>query len=231
MDEPQYLALIRHGKTLANVEIEKATSALYYAITGSDKTVGLTSQGELDCLRAGRILAKVFPPTFQLKRIWQSEFLRVWQSTDTICGCFPYPIERLVDKRFNKRSYGVFWNLSYEGVRVLHPGEDEIFRRLGVLKYRPPGGENYFDLFERVDEVAETEINNFEGNQAVVGHSAVILAMRRRLEGLSDLEVVRQYEMLSIPNGYVILYRRESRSSPWKRVHIADLIFGDELRV
>lgn len=231
MDEPQYLVLIRHGKTFANVEIEKNTSGLYYAICGSDKTVGITTQGELDCLRAGMILARLFPMTFPLKRVWLSEFLRIWQSADTICGCIPYPIERVVDKRFNKRGYGIFWNLTYEGVRVLHPGEDEIFRRLGVLKYRPPGGENYFDLFERIDEVKEIEIDTFEGNQAIIGHSAVLLALRRRLEGLSDLEVVRQYEMLSIPNGYVILYRRESRTAPWKRVYIADLLYGDEIRM
>ena len=227
MDEAQYLALVRHGESYANVEIAKASDGLYYAISGSDRDVGITPTGELDCMRAGTILARLFPRSFPISRIWNSEFRRIWQSSALIRGHLPYQVETVIDERLNKRSYGRFWNLTYEGVRVLHEHEDSIYKALGPLKYRPPEGENFYDLFERVDELMLTDLNQTAGNQLVVGHSAVLLAMQRRLEGLSDMEVVRQYEGIAIPNGYVMLYRRERTDQPWKRVHIADYLYGE----
>lgn len=227
MDEAQYLALVRHGESFANVEIAKASDGLYYAISGSDRDIGITPNGELDCSRAGRILSRLFPSSFPISRVWNSEFRRIWQSTARIREFLPYRLETVIDKRLNKRSYGRFWNLTYEGVRVLHEHEDGIYKALGPLKYRPPEGENFYDLFERVDEFMLTDLNETRGNQLVVGHSAVLLAMQRSLEGLPDLEVVRQYEEVSIPNGYVLLYRRERRDQPWKRVYIADYLHGE----
>jgi broad specificity phosphatase PhoE len=227
MDEAQYLALVRHGESFANVEIAKASGGLYYAISGSDRDVGITPAGELDCLRAGSILARLFPRSFPISRLWNSEFRRIWQSSDLIRAHLPYQVSTVIDKRLNKRSYGRFWNLTYEGVRVLHEHEDSIYKALGPLKYRPPEGENFYDLFERVDQFMRTDLNETPGNQLVVGHSAVLLAMQRSLEGLSDIEVVRQYENVAIPNGYVMLYRRARSNQPWKRVQIADYLHGD----
>lgn len=227
MGEAQYLALVRHGESFANVEIAKASNGLYYAISGSDKDIGITTGGEWDADRAGNILARLFPPSFPIVRVWNSQFRRIWQTTDRITARLAYPVETVIDKRLDKRSYGRFWNLTYEGVRVLHEHEDSIYKALGPLKYRPPEGENFYDLFERVDEFMLDELNASTGNQLIVGHSAVLLAMQRRLDGLNDLEVVRQYEEISIPNGYVLLYRREGRDQPWKRVFVSDFLRGD----
>lgn len=227
MDEVQYLALARHGKSYANEEIEKCKGGLYYAISGSDREIGITPAGEWDCLRAGLILARLFPSAFPIARIWQSEFRRIQQSSSNIATCLPYAVDVEIDKRLNKRSYGRFWNLTYEGVHVLHPREHEIYTALGPLKYRPPEGENFYDLFERVDDFMFHDLAGSCGNQLVVGHSAVLLSMQRHLDGLKDLEVVRQYETIGIPNGYVMLYRRLGKNKPWTRVFISDYLRGD----
>lgn len=227
MNEPQYLALVRHGKSYANVEIEKAPGGLYYAISGSDREIGITPEGEWDSERAGRLLARLFPSHFPLARVWHSEFRRIVQSSSIIADCLEYALPVVVDKRLNKRSYGTFWNLTYKGVHVLHRHEHDIFNRLGPLKYRPPQGENFYDLFERVDDCMFSSLNESDGNQLVVGHSAVLLAMQRHLDGLADMDVVHQYETIAIPNGYLMLYRRQNKNSPWKRVFISDYLFGD----
>lgn len=227
MDEPQYLALVRHGKSYANVEIEKTPGGLYYAISGSDRDVGITPDGEWDSERAGRILARLFPSHFPIAHTWHSEFRRIDQSSSIIETCLGYPLRPVVDRRLNKRSYGTFWNLTYKGVHVLHRHEHDIFNALGPLKYRPPQGENFYDLFERVDDFMFCDMNETDGNQLVVGHSAVLLAMQRHLDGMPDMDVVHQYETIAIPNGYVMLYRRANKKSPWKRVFISDYLFGD----
>jgi len=227
MDEAQYLALVRHGESFANVEIAKAADGLYYAISGSDKEVGITANGECDSVRAGNILARLFPKHFPIARLWNSEFRRIKQTSSRIESCLDYSVETVVDKRLNKRSYGRFWNLTYHGVHVLHPHEHEIYGALGPLKYRPPEGENFYDLFERAEDFLFTDLDASQGNQVVVGHSAVILGLQRKLDGMDDMEAVRQYEMISIPNGYVLLYRRASRTAPWKRVFVSDFLVGE----
>ena len=49
-------------------------------------------------------------------------------------------------------------------------------------------------------------------------HSVVVLAFMRALEGLSDAEVMRQYEDIALPNGAVILYERTAEDPVWRRV-------------
>lgn len=227
MNEPQYLALVRHGKSFANVEIEKTQGGLFYAISGSDREIGITPEGEWESERAGGILARLFPSHFPISHVWHSEFRRIDQTSSLIARCLGYPIHPIVDKRLNKRSYGSFWNLTYQGVHELHRHEHDIFNALGPLKYRPPEGENFYDLFERVDDFMFSTLNQVTGNQLVVGHSAVLLAMQRQLDGLPDLDVVDLYETVSMPNGYVMLYRRDNNTSPWKRVFLSDYLVGD----
>src|SRR5690606_27465247 len=120
LGEAQYLALVRHGESSGTVEIARAGNGLYYAISGSDKDIGFTTGGEWDADRAGNILARLFPPSFPIVRVCNSQFRRIWQTTDRISARLAYPVETVIDKRLDKRSYGRFWNLTYEGVRVLH---------------------------------------------------------------------------------------------------------------
>ncbi len=227
MNETQYLALVRHGESFANVEIQKTAGGLYYAVSGSDRDIGITPDGERDCQRAGRILARLFPRHFPIKTFWHSQFRRIWQSSSVIESCLDYPVTAVIDARLNKRGYGRFWNLTYKGVHELHRHEHDIFGALGPLKYRPPEGENFYDLFERVDPFLFSTLNQSDGNQVVIGHSAVILAMQRHLDGLSDMEVVYGYENVVIPNGYVMLYRRDNKNSRWKRVFLSDYLIGE----
>lgn len=224
---PQYLALVRHGESFANILTERPTDALYYEVSGSDKNVDITPRGVEQIEHRGDMLRRLFPARNPIQTAHISEFLRVRRSGSIIKGKLGYRVETLTDARLNKRSYGKFWNLTYRGVKTLHPDEFEIFKSLGPMKYRPPGGENYFDLFERVEDYLDSVINPSNGHQLLVGHLVVILAFQRLLEGLSESEVVRQYERVLLPNGHVILYVRQSPTSGWKRAYVSDLLSGE----
>jgi Fructose-2,6-bisphosphatase len=223
---PQYFALVRHGESFANILTERPTDALYYEVSGSDKNVDITPRGVEQIEHRGNMIHRLFPAENPVQTVHISEFKRVRRSGCIIKKKLGYRVDTLTDARLNKRSYGKFWNLTYRGVKTLHPEQFEIFKSLGPMKYRPPGGENYFDLFERVEEYLDSVINPSSGHQLLVGHLVVILAFQRLLEGLPDSEVVRQYERVLLPNGHVILYVRESPTSGWKRAYVSDLLSG-----
>ncbi|MBZ0185869.1 MAG: histidine phosphatase family protein [Candidatus Obscuribacterales bacterium] len=216
--------MVRHGQSFANVCTEKPTTDFFYEVSGSDVSVGITPLGNSQSDYSGHLLSRIFPKINPITTIRVSEFARIKQSAARIIAALPYRPEVVEDVRLNKRSYGIFWNMTYAGVENLHRDQFTIYRQLGALKYRPPQGENYFDLFERTDEFFDTTLNASRGHQVIVGHSAAILAMRRRLDGLSADEVVRQYNTNCIPNGYVFLYRREHPLAAWQPVSVHDRI-------
>lgn len=220
----QVLALVRHAHSFANQEIEKPAQGHYYAISGSDKSVGITEKGLRQCDGAGNLLAQLFPDSNPVEAIWSTDYARTEITADGVAKYLPYTPRRLVDSRLNKREYGIFWNMTYLGVEELHPEEFRLYKELGPVKYRPPLGENYHDLFERTQEFVHETLNQTSGHQMIVGHSASLLAMMRELEGLSEEEVVRQYHCVLIPNGYILLYARENTSSPWIRTTLVELL-------
>ena len=225
MNQKQYLALVRHFHSLANQETEKPAEGYYYKLSGSDKTVGLSARGIEQSIPGGDLLAQLFPSSNPVDIVRVSQFFRTENSAERMITRLPYSPEIVVNQRLNKRDYGHFWNMTYRGVEHLHPDQFAIYKALGALKYRPPGGENYFDLFERTATFCRQTLNPFEGNQVIVGHSASLLAIIREIEGLADDEVMRQYNCVSIPNGYIVLYSRNSKNEKWQRESVAETIW------
>jgi broad specificity phosphatase PhoE len=215
----EYLTLVRHGETLPNVLIEQQAEGLFYEVSGSDETVTLTDNGVGQIVSVGKWLAKLFPKNNPIARILVSGFKRTHQSADHIDAQLPYTPTRKEDRRFDKRSYGDFWNITYRGVQELYPDEYARFLSEGPLRYCPPNGENYPKLFTRVSE-ALAEVSKVSGNQLIVCHLVVFLAIQRELEGHADEHVHSSYEASALPNGYVRLYKRENANEPWQPVDL-----------
>lgn len=221
--DSQYLVLVRHGLSLANVHMTQPTDAHYYEVSGSDLLVALTEEGRAQSTQAGRRVARVFSKRRRFKALRLSPFKRVVESTDLIAAELGYSVDRKEDPRLKKRSYGVFWNVSYKGVEELFPEEHERFKAEGDLLYRPPEGENYFDVFERVEDFIDEEANAEDaGNLLVVTHSVVMLSFQRTLGGLPDDEVVRQYHDVSLPNGAILVFKREHQGDSWSNWQAVD---------
>ncbi len=225
--DDQYLVLVRHGLSLANVHMTQPTDSHYYEVSGSDLQVALTEKGREQAKEAGRKLARVFSKKRRFKALRHSPFMRVVESTDLIEAELGYSLDRKEDSRLKKRSYGIFWNVSYKGVEELFPEEHERFKAEGDLLYRPPEGENYFDVFDRIDDFIVEEANSDDaGNLLVVTHSVVMLGFQRELGGLSDDEVVRQYHDVSLPNGAILVFKRKHQGDSWSKWEPVDF---DEL--
>ncbi len=215
----EYLALVRHGETLPNILVEQQAQGLFYEVSGSDETVTLTEFGVEQIVSVGKWLAKLFTKDNPLARILVSGYKRTHQSAYHIESQLPYKPGRKEDRRFDKRSYGDFWNITYRGVQELHPEEYERFLQEGPLLYCPPGGENYPQLFARVSE-GLADVTKASGNHLIVCHLVVFLAIQRELEGHEDEHVHERYEASALPNGHVRLYKREHADEPWQPVDL-----------
>lgn len=205
----QFLLLVRHGESHSNKKLSEESDGLYYSTAGSDQSVGLTDDGRRQSRSVADRVKEALPAGSSIDIVWRNRFERVRVSADLLIEELGIQPEVREDGRIEKRSYGEFWNLTYRGVRELHPAEYELFLQQGAIDYRPPGGENYHDLFERVGEFIADSVSRQPGNHLVVTSSAVVLAVRRLLAFLPDEEVVRQYEAVALANGHVDVYVRE----------------------
>ncbi len=222
---PQHLVLVRHGQSAANAALKSETDALYYydhSNSSSDREVPLTALGVRQVSECGSRLARVFPPEAPLQRILLSPYWRIRQTVDGIVHELAYKPEQAEDERLSKRNYGAFWNLTYKGLAELFPEEYARLVDEGLLSYRPPGGENYFDLFSRFADFYQHELAEATGNLLVATHSVGILALQRLLEGLPDEDVVRLYEGTALANGHMQIYERRAPDLPWQRCLLPD---------
>lgn len=220
MRKRQLLAVSRHGHSDANAALaEESEDALYYSVAGCDRNVGLTRLGVMQGTASGDIIRGLLTPDDDpFESVFCTRFRRVRRSTNLIVKRLPNKPKVKPDNRLNKRLYGDFWNLTRRGVELLHPDEWLRYQAEGDFLYRPPNGENYPDLFHRVDDFIADEVTESSGNILVVTHSVVVLAFMRALEGLSDAEVVQMYEDITLPNGVVVLYERTAENPVWKRI-------------
>lgn len=220
MRKRQLLAVSRHGHSDANAALEQeAEDALHYSVAGCDRNVGLTRLGEKQGTASGVIIRGLLTDDdAPFTKVRCTRFRRVQRAARLIVNELPNKPKIRTDDRLNKRLYGDFWNLTRRGVQVLHPAEWDLYQKQGDFLYRPPNGENYPDLYARVDNYVDEEIDPSTENMIIVTHSVVALALMRRFEGLSDDEVVRMYEEQTLANGVVILYERTPEVPVWKRI-------------
>jgi probable phosphoglycerate mutase len=228
----QYLVVVRHGRTLANVLTARPTSEHFYPMVGSDQALGLTDTGVFQAKAAGIRLSWLFARGMPLKTIDCSTFLRTQTTAEIISHHLPYDVDIVSDERLSKRSYGDFWNITYAGVEALYPGEHKLFSEQGEFLYRPPNGENYPDLLFRVNDYLEEKVKNVAGNRCIVTHSAVCLAIEKAICKISDKELLARYNGHQVDNGEITIYWRKAVGEPWKkcpewwyrlRCYIADL--------
>jgi broad specificity phosphatase PhoE len=216
LKQHRYVVLARHAESEANRNLKKTSCGLYYSLCGSDPEVPLTANGAEQAAALGRRLAKLFPPSQKLHRVIENRYLRVNRTTDGVLENIGYDLVRETAADLEKRRYGQFWNLTRHGVRLLHPAEWERYEREGDLHYRAPGGgENYFDVFRRVDRFIDDRLTKSDENLLIITSSVVKLSFRRRFDGLSDAEVLRLYEEMAVPNADILIYRQGADGS-WR---------------
>jgi probable phosphoglycerate mutase len=179
------LLLIRHGQSTSNVAFPRADAdgLLESGLTGRDADVELTELGVRQAERIGRWLRTrdqlpevvITSPYLRAKETW-----RIAAAASGRDLPLPTTDDRLVD-----RLLGDLEMLTRAAIAKRFPDEPGRLTTAGEYHYRPPDGETFGDIAERLTSFLN-DINGAHVGQrvAVVAHDAIVLMARAVIEQL-----------------------------------------------
>jgi probable phosphoglycerate mutase len=181
------LLLIRHGQSTANVAFPRADAdgLLESGLTGRDTDVELTELGVRQAEAIGRWLGTL-PPDRLPQVVITSPYLRAketWRIAAEVSGRhLPAPT---TDNRLVDRLLGDLEMLTRAAIAKRFPDEPGRLTSAGEYYYRPPGGESFGDIAERLTSfLADLNRDHAGERVAVVAHDSVVLTMRAVIERL-----------------------------------------------
>lgn len=220
---PSVLWLVRHGESAANV----AGLAAYVArhpqvdLPTRDADIPLSARGERQARALGRWLAER-PARERPTVVLTSPYARAFDTARLIVeagGAASGPAfgvdDLVLDERVREKELGLFHNLTRYGIEERHP-EQWAFRQLvGPFYYRPPNGESWADVVQRLRGVFESMLVQYAGERVmVVCHQLVIYCARYVLEGMTEAQVVALAREHDVANCSVTTYERTPSGAP-----------------
>jgi broad specificity phosphatase PhoE len=190
---PEALWLVRHGESEGNVAdvAARKAGAARLDLDVNDIDVELSPLGEDQARALGDRLAQLSEaerPT----AVVVSPYRRARQTTDiALAAAGLQDLPTTVDERLRDREQGILDRLTATGIRDRFPEEAERRRYVGKFWYRPPGGESWADVAQRV-RAALTDLRlDHDGDRVLlVAHDVPILLARYVLEHLDVGDVL-----------------------------------------
>jgi broad specificity phosphatase PhoE len=191
------LVVVRHGESVANAAFAAANAAgrASAGISGPDSDVPLTDLGRRQATALGHWLGALPADRFPEVALC-SPYLRARHTFELAAAAAerdnPRARVRLsrVDDRLRDRVMGELQMLTRMQIAERFPAEAQRRRTVDEYVYRPPGGESFGDVAERLASLLTDVRREHAGRRVlVVAHDAVVLMLRRLVEGLSWDEV------------------------------------------
>lgn len=206
---PSILWVVRHGESAAMVASAAAAEARAHrvALTARDMDTGLSPTGAAQAHALGRWFAD------QAERpaiILSSPYQRAHDTASALCAAGLPGTRILTDERLRERELGILDGLTWEGVQALHPEQAAQRQLLGKFYHRPPGGENWCDVIQRLRGVVDRISLHFAGQRVlIVAHECVIFCLRYVLEELDETGVLAIDADGDVANCALTEYRAE----------------------
>ncbi|TDX74530.1 broad specificity phosphatase PhoE [Rathayibacter sp. PhB151] len=186
---PTELLLVRHGESVANIAASaaEAEGAHDIAVDRRDPDVELSQAGREQARALGRWLADGNAPV----AAWSSPYLRASSTAQLAFEEAGLDLAPRLDERLRDRDLGIADRLTTAGFRARFPEEAARRDWLGKFYYRPPGGESWTDLAQRVRSFLDhLDVVAPAGPVALFCHDAVVLIIRSVCEGLTERELL-----------------------------------------
>ncbi|ACZ92031.1 histidine phosphatase family protein [Streptosporangium roseum] len=185
------LTVVRHGQSAANAAFAaaEATGALDSGISGPDQDVPLSELGHHQAAQLGAYLVEL-PAGHRPEVILCSPYLRARQTLQAASATATgrgasLPLPRF-DHRLRDRVMGELELLTAAAIEARFPGEAHRRSSVGEFHYRPSGGESFDDVAARLGTLLAELNQHYLGRRVLlVAHDAVVLMLRRLIEGLS----------------------------------------------
>ena len=202
---PTVLVLVRHGESVGNVAAAQAerTGADTIAVQTRDADTPLSVRGE-DQARALGAWLGALPQDEAPQSVWSSPYVRAAQTAATALDAAGLTVPVRYDERLRDRELGIIDRLTRAGVQRRFPEEDARRHLLGKMYYRPPGGESWADVAQRLRSALADLAQAEDGRRVlVVTHDATVMLLRYVLEGLTEAELMEQVRRHGVRNASV----------------------------
>jgi broad specificity phosphatase PhoE len=144
--------------------------------------------------------------------IYSSPLKRALQTAKEIARHKKYSIHK-VDE-FREGRFGIFEGVRYEDV-VKHKDFREGLEKQGHFHYRPPQGESYGDIYERVSEKLDKIVEGHRDEQIlIVTHGGVVRSIAHKI-GLITHDLVRE---IHIPNAKPFVFQYDHKQEDYKPI-------------
>jgi broad specificity phosphatase PhoE len=190
---PASLWVVRHGESAGNVARDAAEAAgrERLDLTHRDVDVPLSQLGRRQAAALGRWTAQQ-PQDEQPTVVWSSPYVRARQSAEIAVDTAGLDVPVIVDERLREREFGVLDGLTRKGITAQYPEESQRRASIGKFYHRPPGGESWVDVAQRLRAVLDEIRMDARGERVLVmAHQVVVLLVRYVVEGMDEATVLR----------------------------------------
>ena len=206
---PASLWVVRHGESAGNVARDRAEEQGLERLDldWRDVDVPLSDLGVRQAQALGRWTAEQ-PEDARPTVVWTSPYVRAQQTADHALEAAGLDLPRVVDERLREREFGVLDGLTRRGITAQYPQESERRKQIGKFYHRPPGGESWTDVLQRLRAVLEDVRLDARGERVLlVAHQVVVLLTRYVLEGMDERQVLDLDAEAEVANCSVTSYR------------------------
>jgi broad specificity phosphatase PhoE len=208
---PRSLWLVRHGESAGNVARDQAmaSGAEMIDIAMRDVDVPLSDRGRAQAAALARWTQRrddADRPTIVLT----SPYIRAVETAAPIAATIEEPHSQtpIIDERLREKEFGALDRLTRAGITARFPAEVAMRERLGKFYYRPPSGESWCDVVQRLRGVMLELQHNYAGEHvAIVAHQVIVLCFRYLIEQLDEQKILAIDRLGDVANGSVTSYR------------------------
>jgi probable phosphoglycerate mutase len=201
--------VVRHGESAGNVarDTAEAEGLERLDLSSRDVDVPLSDVGRRQAEALGRWIAEQ-PADDQPTVVWTSPYVRAQETADCALKAAGLELPRVVDERLREREFGVLDGLTRRGITAQFPEESERRAAIGKFYHRPPGGESWTDVLQRLRAVLDEIRIDAQGERVLVmAHQVVVLLTRYVLEGMDEQQVLALDREAEVINCSVTSYR------------------------
>lgn len=197
---PASLWVVRHGESAGNVarDAAEANGLERLDLSHRDVDVPLSELGERQAAGLGQWTAEQ-PEDEHPTVVWTSPYVRAQQTSRIAVDTAGLDVPVVVDERLREREFGVLDGLTRRGITAQYPEESERRASIGKFYHRPPGGESWVDVAQRLRAVLDEIRMDARGERVLlVAHQVVVLLTRYVVEGMDEktiLDIDREGEV------------------------------------
>ena len=208
-DWPERLWIVRHGESAGNVARDAAeTQGLdLIDISTRDADTPLSDRGREQSAALARWFAEKGPgerPTV----LMCSPFVRARQTCAEVAQALAIDLDDIqADERLREKEFGILDRHTKHGILSRFPELAAQRTLVGKFYFRPPGGESWCDVIQRLRGFVDCMRQDHPGERVlIVAHQVIVNCFRYLLEHLDEHAILAIDKAADVPNCAVTSY-------------------------